>query len=170
MLLLAGLLFLQLQFAACELQVVSLEISPSGVFVAEGSPENVGAVVMARNLSGETVPCTVEITVEDEYGNPMPIGTLSATASVGAVPVLFDSSAPANLFFSVDDSWPPANYAVYAKAYDAGGNLQDAKVKYLNVSVKKAAITVPELGLLLLPLIAFSVIAAIFFSARKSKS
>ena len=144
-----------------QLQIVSFKIEPSSIVLEAGTPKEVEAVVKVRNIGGGGVISTkVELEVIDSEGNSGPIDLIESNVkNVGPLPEEF------SLSFEVNDLWVDNIYAVYAKAYDteAPPNLHDSKIKYLTVALKGAT-PVPELNLLLLPLLAISVL---FILSRK---
>lgn len=148
---------------AADFQIVSFELDPLTVITSQGSVDSVLASVEVRNLDSGSKNAVVELDVVNTDGLQMVLPLPSAMKSVGSSVVLFDDSAPDNLFFDVDSSWDPGNYAVYARVYDTSvpRNLHASTVKYLTVGSERER--VPELGFFLVPLVAFSVLAVLFY-------
>lgn len=148
-----------------DFQVVSFEITPSTVIVTDVLVETVVAFVEVRNLRSGAENAVVELDVVKSDGSQMVLPLPSASKPVDSTIVEFSGGAPDNMLFDVDSSWEPGNYAVHARVYDtvAPRKLHASSVQYLTVGYENDEQRVPELGLVLLPLIAFSVLAVLFY-------
>lgn len=146
-------------------QIVSFELQPNVSIMEDSGREQVNAVAKVENNGGDA-DARVEITVESLKGVTK-AGPLNATKFVPGDSIMqFDETD--GLFFEVDGTWEMGNYKVYANVYDKEDTLYDQVMRVLTVAVKRTP--VPEISLLLLPLIAFSILAIIFFSRKKQEN
>ncbi len=136
--------------AAVDFYIVSITLSPETI--EEGSAA-VDVDVTVRN-QGDAADGYLQLTAP----------SLSLTQQSPSL------SGEYTFAFSAIDisSWESGNYAFVAKACTDDGctNVQSQVTKTLTIKPKKRQ-PVPELNELLLPLIALSVLALLFFSGRK---
>ena len=148
-----------------DFQVSSFEIDHSKVFVASGSSEPVVATVSVRNLGSNAGNARLEVIAKDDDGTAMLtqivlINNLAAggTRALGAAD---------GLVFAIPGAWEAGNYTFYASVYDASDNFLDGqKIRILTLQIDKPAV-IPEFQAILLPLVAFSVLALLFFSGKR---
>ena len=146
--------------ALASFQVFSFDLDTSKVFVAPTASAPVTATVSVRNLG--TVPGnpTLSVVVKNADGVEMD------TESVLIPNLAGGSISEQTLVFYVFGSWGPGNYTFYASVYDAGGLLDGQKMRVLTLQIDKPA-PIPEFEASLLPLIAFSVLALLFFAGKR---
>ena len=148
-------------------KILSCTINTNLVTRVAGDPaENIDVTVRARNTNTGADDLTVEITVTDytDAITMVPPPSVTETKNVlQNATEQFDFS-PA---FGVDDGWSPNNYKVIAKVFDGSMVEQDVmSCGMLTVlETDTVDVDVPEIGLLLLPLIA----AAVLFVISRKK-
>ena len=123
----------------------------------------VSALIEVVNNGGGSEDAVVDIVVKDIFGVSIATNAVAVTQSVDSLtPVLF------TIPFTVGSDWVPANYEVIATASKVAAVVPDSKdTEYLNVlAVSKTA--VPELDLIFITLLAFSVLAVLFFTGKKN--
>lgn len=135
-------------------KIVSFELDPNTAIL--GVSDSINAKVTVTNLGIVVENAEVAITAKDLTGNSVSTGTVPMTLPVGAAEVEFDFT------FSVA-TWEASNYAVTATASAVGAPQPDSKKTAYLVVLEELTVPVPELSVLLLPLL----LAVVLFVLRK---
>ena len=152
-------------FADSNFGILSFEIVPSTVIFDAPGFETVEPVVRVTNWE-DAGPATVRIEVIDSAGATVVDPALTMhTENIASGGIEEFSSG--DVSFVVLSDWGSGLYTVYVYVYDSGGVLHDTSIRHLNVGFDNSPI--PESSLLLLPLVAFSVLAVIFLSRKRSR-
>jgi hypothetical protein len=142
--------------AAADFYIVSIALSSETI--EEGSA-SIGATVVVRNQGTDGAQCYLKLSAA---GKPAPPDQDKFIDAGGGTQTF--------TFSPIDiRTWESGNYAFVAKACadDPCTDLQSQVTKTLTVKPRKRQL-VPELDVLLLPLIAFAALAVVFFSGKRN--
>ena len=145
----------------------SLSAAQIDSFVLEPNPKTaehgntVNAIVRVQNASSVQENIEVRISVKDSLGNSLATDAVPVTQMIAA-----GRTEEFTIGFTVAD-WENGNYPVTAAVYQLGSSDPDDKQTIILTVLEPIRGVLPELSPVLLPLIAFSVLAAIFLFERK---
>ncbi len=148
-------------FAQAEFQIFSFDLSDTFVSVGPAGSVNVDVDVVIRNIGDTDGSTTVGLVVKDSAGVQKFIAS-----SLSSIPVAVGNTDNHNFTVNVQGNWGPGLYFFYPTVGDGIPSLHAQKFKTLTLFISKPP-PVPEFSVLLLPLIAFSVLAFLFFSGKK---
>jgi len=144
-------------FGPTQFQIVSFAIDPSSATL--DPPTDMAVDIEVRNLGANPDTAVVIMEIKKLNGDPYIPPTIVNLPGLG--------TGIASYSFTVDDTaWEKGTYVVYASVEDTGGTLHDAAIR--SFAVKDSFVPVPELGLFLVPLIAFAVLLSIVLSRKKN--
>jgi hypothetical protein len=145
-------------------QITSFELAPNIVTLDESNlPQSVTASISVAN-NGAEGEAVVRLEVFGPQSGESGLVELSESRVIAA-----SSEQSFSFTFDVDNSWPAENYFAYARVFDTETppNLHDVIMRVLTVNLKRP-VPVPELDLLLVPLIALSALA-LLYAGRKGR-
>ncbi|GEM_PF-2716755 len=130
---------------ASELEITGLAVSPSSIVVGNA---DIGTIVRLQNNTASALSVEVDFVVRNSGG-----GVLFSDSKL--VDVAANSAKVQNFSFAVDAGWGQGTYSV--NAVGVSGALRAEKTT--NLAILGSGLSVPEIGLFLVPLI----LLAVFF-------
>jgi len=120
-------------------------------------------IVSVKNFKDQVEDVRVRLEILDPETNLQISPPVEVTPNCGTIGLGQTCSIPNPTVFSIGDL-PPGAYKLSAVSLDSSNTAQDQKFVYFTVG---RPAPVPEFDLVLLPLIAFSVLAVLFFAGKR---